>query len=276
MINPNHIKKLPLGQLRRELLECQVCFNAPNSCAHHEDVVGGYHEGRVVVVGLNPQAPPNHPVYTAIQSAPWSAKRDLSDRIYEIFLGQTAPNTIHSAWVWTLADHPGIRPGGWLSMLCTQLALSEQELVDHVLLVETFKHATADKGALRSNPRWKVVSANCPTWVREQLDRLAPRLIVLCGDDARLHVAPHLLASAAAQRVAATPITGLHGKTFMSIGPHPKCIMFTIGVSKSSRGWWAQDRQGTDRVRQLIRVAIAGHDPCSPENVEASRVRPVI
>jgi uracil-DNA glycosylase len=61
MVDAARVKSLPLAQFREEVLSCQECFEHPQRCAHHEDVVGGYKPGRVVIVGLNPQAPTGHP-----------------------------------------------------------------------------------------------------------------------------------------------------------------------------------------------------------------------
>ncbi|MGH7294646.1 MAG: uracil-DNA glycosylase family protein, partial [Polyangiaceae bacterium] len=205
--------------------------------------MGGYAEGRIVMVGLNPQAPPQHAVYSAIQRAPWSVKRDLSDRLFEIFLDRIQPSAVDPSWTWTRQDHPGVRTSGWLSMVCTAFGIHGHELADHVLLVETIKHATADKGALNRLPQSNQIVTNCPTWAHEQLDRLKPRLVVLCGDDARVRVAPHFFDEATYVRdIGPTKITQLHGRTFVATRTgSPTCILFCIGISRSSQGWWANN-----------------------------------
>jgi len=146
-----------------------------------------------------------------------------------------------------------------MPMLCKILGITHQELSEHVLLLETFKHATANKGDLQGLPQWRRIDANCPVWAHEQLTRLKPRLIVLCGDDARLRVAPHLFEKTAYDsKIANTKITKLHGTKWSA--PHTKDgrhILFTIGVAGSSRGWWSQDPSGTAKAKAAIRAALA-------------------
>lgn len=73
------LRGLPLMDLRREILTCHRCFEAPSQCSHHEDVLGGYDGGRITVVGVNPQASEGDVVYEAIRNAPWKTKTALSD-----------------------------------------------------------------------------------------------------------------------------------------------------------------------------------------------------
>ena len=256
MIDRDRIRGLPLDSFRQELLECQACFSSSPGCKHHEDVLGGYGEGRIVVIGLNPQAPVDHPIYTQIQRAPWHAKRALSDNAFKIYSGEKKAQDVHAGWTWQVGEHPGFRRNGWLSLVEKLFDLRPRELEAHFSFLETFKHATANKSELHALAERSRIQENCPTWAKEQIRRLKPRLIIFCGDDSRQHVAPHFFGEETYRReIAAFRITFLHGKKMASAEGIP--TLFTIGLSGQNRGRWAGDSSGTASVRGTVREAIA-------------------
>ena len=81
----------------------------------------------------------------------------------------------------------------------------------HFVFVEAFKHATADQTALTRLSEWKAIERTCPQWLHEQLRRLRPRRIILCGNPGKNTVAPLLLSERDAQEVRHTTVDAIHG-----------------------------------------------------------------
>jgi hypothetical protein len=249
---------LSLIDFRERTLTCDACFVAPSRCWHHEDVVGGYGTGKIVFVGINPQASPSDTVYQTIRSAPWSTKLRLSDLVLKIFAGEAEFADVDDGWSWMANSHQGLKT--WLPLVCTLLAVTPRELANQFRFVEAYKHATADQGALHARLEWKKISATCPNkWLVPQLELLEPSLIVLSGAPGKNAIAPLLLSPSESEKVARQRVADLHGSsTRACIGGRMVPILFTLAISNQTKGRWLKSAR-TEDVRRAMRDALRGH-----------------
>jgi hypothetical protein len=252
-------------ELREHVLRCHACFTAPAACRHHEDVVGGFrqtpvqHEaqtGRIAVVGVNPQASPGDRVYQVIQAAPVDTKMRLGDALLDVFAGRARFEDIDPGWGWMNTKHRGIRE--WLPRFSECLRVSPDEVADHFVFVEAFKHATADQPALTGLPEWRAIERTCPALLREQLGRLKPRRVVLCGKPGKDTVAPLLLSGSDAHRASETSMDDLHGTVMEGrIADLRVPVLFTYAISGQTIGRW-RSHERTEPVRDIIRGDVDG------------------
>jgi hypothetical protein len=243
---------LPLAELRQTILNCQACFLPGTGCRHHEDAVGGYDPERIAVIGINPQAAPGEKVYESIQQANWKIKLALSDRLLDIFSGQATFETVHPAWSWMNRKHKGVR--NWLPRVQKHFGVqSGAILARNFVFLETFKHATASQPALEREPTWEKIRRLCPGLMIEQLVRIRPRLVGLCGSSGLHTVAPLLGLGALATGSSRAKITHLHGRTEIGgVRGQTFPVLFTIAVSSQTSRAWKSNSLGTASVQAVI------------------------
>ncbi len=200
-------------ELGLAILRCNECFSGTNRgpvphCWHHEDILGGYEPGRILVLIINAQRPidltwdPRDHVldprtklprpaprgskaralatYRAIRDGELERKLRFADEALRIFASGDAGE--FADWV---EHHPGQRD--WLPR-ATKLLLGSDEaanralLAEHFVFVDIFKHATADHGQLKKAMDDHPGMAQCPQrWLGPQLAALEPRMLLLCG-----------------------------------------------------------------------------------------------
>jgi hypothetical protein len=195
-----------LADLRREILECNRCFkDSPyvRGCWHHEDLLGGYDPGRIVLLTINAQRPHDEAwdgpqpkslrkpdkktrrskgleIYRQIRSADWDRKARFADVALSIFAGRDPGG--FRAWA---EGHPGI--SRWLPRACTLLLGSDERpnrilMAEHFAIVDIYKHATPSEAHLRYTSSQHPELERCPTtWLPLQLEYLRPELVLLCG-----------------------------------------------------------------------------------------------
>ncbi|MEI9948247.1 MAG: hypothetical protein WDO74_04535 [Pseudomonadota bacterium] len=205
------------------------------------------------MIGINPQATPGDKVYESIQQADWEFKLALSERLLDIFAGQAGFETVHPDWHWMNRKHKGVC--NWLPRVQKHLGIqSGTILARNFVFLETFKHATASQHALEREPAWGMIRRLCPSLMIEQLVRLRPRLVVLCGSSGLQTVAPLIGLASLATGHDRAKITQLHGRT--KIGEargHTFPVLFTIAVSSRTTRAWKNNSAGTALVQSVIR-----------------------
>jgi hypothetical protein len=179
-------------ELGVEILGCNVCFEGEHAgtvphCWHHEDVLGGYGPGRILVLIINAQRPvdlewdpPGHALdprtnlprpaprgakaralatYRAIRDGDPTRKLRFADEGLQIFAAGEAGEFM--AWV---EDHPGQRD--WLPratrLLLGDAGASQRALAQHFVFLDVYKHATADAAQLGKAIEDHPSISDCP------------------------------------------------------------------------------------------------------------------
>lgn len=233
--------------LRKSILTCADCFPTPRRCRQHEDLLGGYHEGRILIVSVNPQAPERYdPIYTLLEDSTWERRAVFGDHVLAAFAGKPVnrvfPDEVYAA-------HPG---RAWVQRTAQTLELSPGQFASHFAIVDAFKVVTNDQAGLEALPEHAQVIANCPKWLKAQINILKPRLVILAGGSA----------VRAASDVLALPNLGgcmrqLHGSVLECIvdGVQTKFLL-TFAFSSQTRGRW-REHPGTRNAINLVH-AVAG------------------
>jgi hypothetical protein len=207
--------------------------------------------GRVVVVGVNPQASPGDRVYQAIRDADVATKMRLGDIVLDVYAGRQRFEHIDPAWTWMNAEHRGVKE--WLPRFSDLFGLTAATVADHFTFVETFKHATADQAALSRLDEWKLIKKACPDLLHEQLRRLRPRLVVLCGEAGKNRVARFVLSEAEARAVRRSSGDVTHGTQGEGrLDDLQVPVLFTYAVSGQTVGAWRAHPR-TQTVRETVR-----------------------
>lgn len=264
-----------LGQLRRDILECNRCFGGNAHCRHHEDLVGGYDQGKVLVVGLNPQGAEGDEFYAALEAATVEQEMLLGDHLPAIFAGQHPPDGLGEH---LYQHHPGRE---WMARAARCLGMGFPELAEQVRFVELFKHTTANQAALSQMPEWPEIQRLCPGWLEQQLEVLAPRLVIMTGNLGleclrhRFQV-PGLPAS----------ITQAHGRFFrFRFGGVEREVLLTYAFSRTTAWRWSRAPLSEETRRRLWSPAEGGAgaagerevaDPETPSFAVESRHRCLI
>lgn len=255
-VPPAHTS-LPLApeDLRRSILECQHCFSEEGRCVHHEDLVGGYKQDAIVVVGINPQTHPDNAHYRRFEQSSNELKLSFGDHALDWLAGRPIERVFDEEFY---CQHDGLN--NWLPRVAELLSVTTSELADHFVFVESFKHATSDLGSLDALDNAATIKAQCPRqWLLPQLERLAPRLVLFCGN-AGADVARVLFP---ASSLPPGRITDLHGAGPFQVPDLGAYATFCIAFSRRTRALWSRGgdddtgpTRGTSALRQLVRDAI--------------------
>ncbi|WP_437298641.1 hypothetical protein [Sorangium sp. So ce426] len=196
--------------LRHEILSCNHCFKGSKTargCWHHEDILGGYEPGKILVLTINAQRPFDPAwederyrpqangsrggtaraarrdgglaIYQQIRDEDNRRKLRFADESLAIFAG--ADPGEFAPWV---AKHPGHKK--WLSAACKLLLGSNCDtahklLAKHFTFLDIYKRATANEEHLDRVAQEHPL-AECPgRWLNRQIDVLRPALVLLCG-----------------------------------------------------------------------------------------------
>ncbi len=243
------LRRLSLPSFRRRLLECQDCFPR-GGCRHHEDVAGGYGtQSPIAVVGINPQASDNDEVYQIIQTLSVARKLKLSDRVLEILATGESLGCIDRRLEGQ--THKGL--ADWLPRAAEHFGVGLHDLAKNFVFLECYKHATPGLAQLNV-----AQVGRCPsTWLLPQLERLAPRLILVCGRPGRDIVAKLLMGTAHAA-VKNRRVRELHGNRDhkVKVGPRVVPLLFTYAISRRTDGCWRSHPKG-NFVKRVIKQALA-------------------
>lgn len=252
-----------ITRLRSSILECQNCFvGSEQRCLHHEDLVGGYQPGKIVFVGINPQASPTSRFYQALQRASDDQKMLLGDHLRYIFAGHSAPRGLEPEYY---IDHPGRE---WIESSARLLGVSMHEFAEHIRSVELFKHASAGVPDLvRLGNIWTRMRENCPKLLERQLAVLSPRLVVFSGNAGLRFIRDYT-------RTALPPnISQVHGRVFGGeIGVWQGPVLLTLAVSRQNNWKWSRLAEASEQVRTTIRNAIIGNSSPTPSASPSSSV----
>lgn len=158
-------------------------------------------------------------------------------------------------WSWMSGKHRGLAE--WLPRVCEHFAVSKSILADHFAFVEAFKHATPDQPALTRHARWKQIRADCPKWLVEQLVRLRPRLLILCGSAGKDIIAPLLFDERTAGGMRRTRVREIHGRTaFVQLDDLRIPVVFTFAISGQTVARW-RAHPATTTVRTAVLRALS-------------------
>lgn len=233
-----------ISELRRDILKCQSCFvGSELRCLHHEDLVGGYAPGKIVFVGINPQASPTNKFYKGLQSAPDDQKMLLGDHLRHIFAGHEAPPDLRRDYY---EKHPG---RAWVESSAEWLGLSMHEFAEHTQSVELFKHASAGEGDLmKLGEPWNRMQVNCPEWFKRQLSVLKPRLVVFSGNTGLRFLRDYV------KLPLPKNISNAHGSVCEAkIGPWQGPALLTFAVSRQNHWKWRKFAEASAHVKAIIR-----------------------
>ena len=261
-------------KLRLAILNCQTCFPGNGEkCRHHEDILGGYAPGKIVFLGVNPQAGGQHAeFYKRLEEAPNDHKMLLGDHQLRIFAGQPAPPELPKE---LYENHPG---QGWTRRLAGCLGLSERELADDVVSIELFKHTTADQKALTESPSWDAIQQNCPSWAEKQLVLLQPRCLVVSSAQGRDKVLKVLAFEQAgrADAIKNMRMRDLHGTVetahFRGVAVE---VLFTYAISLLNENKWKTHPRSAD-IREQLKAWTRGATGCAvPERQSTPAEKPL-
>lgn len=246
--------------IRKDILECNVCFDTAAGCKHHEDVLGGYpapgSQRPIVVIGINPQDR-GLAIYRAIQRLPRADKEALSDGILKAFARNDPNEPLKEIGVsvgdYTHRKHPGL--SGWLPTVTRRLLGDDGPECRHILasrfrFIELYKHATRDEDELKALTNAPIIKSTCPQHAFRQIDALSPIGIICAGAAPLTTVAKVLASMTLGKRTSnALKVTDLHGDVFMTDKGIP--LLITAANSRRSRVW-DQRPTGTDTVRKVV------------------------
>jgi hypothetical protein len=239
------MSKTPMQVLSDGIHACQQCFRAPEVCRHHEDLLGGYDEGKVLLVAINPQGGLEDEFYKRVEKAPANERMMLGDHILRIFAGEAAPADLPKH---LYTNHPGRQ---WVKRAASCLGYSLQQFAANVRVADLYKHTTANQAELQALDNFSLISANCRSWFAKQLPILNPSLVILTG-------APGL---AVAREVFAVPdlprkVTTAHGRVWhvRQEGGWSGPVLVTLAISLQTAKAW----NGPGRRQQVAEAIGAG------------------
>jgi uracil-DNA glycosylase len=284
-MHPPTTSAVALPMLRESIATCEDCFTPQGRCRHHEDAVGGYGKGRVVLIGINPQGREDDPVYGVVEALDWRERNLLGDRILDLFVAErriyARTNARSAAWrkelrqtvVELFPDSPGLqavpfeRHKGlrtWFACVAGRLGCGPEALRDHVTMVEAIKHTTAgvpELNNLRALHDGRDLLAQCKRWLDQQLVHLEPRGVIFTGNNG-VRLARDLGAIGSEDQ---RTISELHGDVVEWRAPRWTRtieVLFCYAFSGQTTSAWNHDRTGSRRVREWfanqVRPSCAG------------------